>query len=557
MLPLVVVVVVMFGAEMMHQVTSEQLKVAAVVEQCKFRDEMLDLQEYVCQRLGTTVSFEIHRISSDNPVFLDGLVHHVVKEDTDLILWFVSCDLLDFLPNKVTSEATMLFLTEDPCLASVHTGPPLTTGFSGKVQALTDTMDHLKWSHVMLFYDDSLTGTDLLLLTSELSTRYIKSAIYRIDTSSPFTENIRNKFISLNRKRFDENHYLLVLRKDTLEAIIRQAAPLWMLVNRNFWIVISEGFDVESLTECGLNPRNANMIVIEDVCDICRNDMKPIQDVINGVQFLPSPQPDAIVKDQVLTIVCLIVKMSDQSVSTQSPLNCSSHSSILETDIVAGPLTLTYGRSRVIDYSYPYGEEGRGMLIKKPGNSEAGDLFKVFHVFDQVSWICCLSVIFVISAILTLIDGLHKISDSYKNSRKGSPDSGKFRAISLFSELNWKEILWSIFTIYVSQNGAWEPKSVRSRILVLSWWVFTIIITTYFTANLTAFFTVSVQLPGIESLKDLAEQKEILPFTLAGSAIYTEFKKRKDPIGKEIYRQMQHAPKVMNAMHSLDYIRTG
>ncbi|XP_014773477.1 glutamate receptor ionotropic, delta-1 [Octopus bimaculoides] len=648
--------VLALGKQIVGQTNLDHLKIAAVIEHSKYHDGLIDLKEYICHRINMRVTFEMYNVSSMDPVFLDGLVHDVVREDIDLIIWLVSCNMLDFLPNKVSSEAVMLFLTEEKCSAKDPVGRK-GGGSSQKFKGLADAMHHLKWPDVKIFYDESINGTEVLMLTNELSSRYVKSALFRINSSSSFTEKIRRTFISINQKAFSENRYLIILKKETLEVIIKEAASLWMLVSRNYWILISDDLDVKSLVQYGLNPRNANLIIFKDACDICREDLKSIEEATNEIQ-LTGQLPEETIKKHILTIVCLMVKLSENPESLKSISNCSNFTKFLanitgfavpknystlnhscytayemktvtegplltstvarwrpdsrlfvmrefypnakyrlgnitlnvstltllpyavkkedhgkiyfegfcvmilkelsrqmnfsykwvvpedrefgmmvngsftglvgllerrETDMVIGPLTLTQERSQVIDYTYPYAEEGRGMLIRRPGNSSTSDLFKVFYVFDHASWLCCLSVIFFISTFLTVIDGLHKMSDSH-NSIKGLPDSGTVKTVCLFSKLNWSEILWAIFTIYVSQNGAWEPKHIRSRIIVLSWWIFTIFITTYFTANLTAYFTVTIQISSIENLKDLADDKDILPFTLAGSVLYTEFK---------------------------------
>uniref|UniRef100_A0A0L8HCY6 Uncharacterized protein n=1 Tax=Octopus bimaculoides TaxID=37653 RepID=A0A0L8HCY6_OCTBM len=222
--------------------------VSAVIEHSKYHDGLIDLKEYICHRINMRVTFEMYNVSSMDPVFLDGLVHDVVREDIDLIIWLVSCNMLDFLPNKVSSEAVMLFLTEEKCSAKDPVGRK-GGGSSQKFKGLADAMHHLKWPDVKIFYDESINGTEVLMLTNELSSRYVKSALFRINSSSSFTEKIRRTFISINQKAFSENRYLIILKKETLEVIIKEAASLWMLVSRNYWILISDDLDVKSLVQ--------------------------------------------------------------------------------------------------------------------------------------------------------------------------------------------------------------------------------------------------------------------------------------------------------------------
>ena len=78
--------------------------------------------------------------------------------------------------------------------------------------------------------------------------------------------------------------------------------------------------------------------------------------------------------------------------------------------------------------------------------------------------------------------------------------------------------------IRFSTGGAHEPTSSRSRVVIMCWWLFTILVSTYYTANLTAHFTIIDEPSTIESLSDLANDETVVPVTLEGSAMYEELR---------------------------------
>ncbi|CAI9740381.1 glutamate receptor 2-like [Octopus vulgaris] len=474
--------VLALGKQIVGHTNLDHLKIAAVIEHSKYHDGLIDLKEYICHRINMRVTFEMYNVSSMNPVFLDGLVHDVVSEDIDLIIWLVSCDMLDFLPNKVSSEAVMLFLTEEKCSVK---DPVDRKGSSQKFKGLADAMHYLKWPDVKIFYDESINGTEILMLTNELSSRYVKSALFRINSSSSFTEKIRRTFISINQKAFSENRYLMILKKQTLEVVIKEAASLWMLVSRNYWILISDDMDVESLVQYGLNPRNANLVIFKDACDICREDLKPIEEATNEIQLTANITGFAVPKNY-------------------STLNHSCYTAYEMKSVTEGPLlTSTVARWRpdsklfVMREFYPNAK------------------YRLGNITLNVS-------------TLTLLPYAVKKESHGKIYFEGF-------CVKILKELSQQ--------MNFSYN--WVVPEDRE---------FGMMVNGSFTGLVGL---LERRISSIDNLKDLADDKDILPFTLAGSAIYTEFKNRTDAVGREIFRQMQRAPVIKNAAHSLDYVRTG
>jgi len=70
-------------------------------------------------------------------------------------------------------------------------------------------------------------------------------------------------------------------------------------------------------------------------------------------------------------------------------------------------------------------------------------------------------------------------------------------------------------------------RSLAGRIIGSSWWFFTLIIISSYTANLAAFLTIERMLTPIESADDLVKQREIQYGTLDGGSTNDFFRVRR------------------------------
>ena len=68
------------------------------------------------------------------------------------------------------------------------------------------------------------------------------------------------------------------------------------------------------------------------------------------------------------------------------------------------------------------------------------------------------------------------------------------------------------------------PRSVSTRIIATMWWLFILVVTSSYTANLAAFLTVERMATPIENADDLAEQSLIHYGTLLGGSTMTFFR---------------------------------
>lgn len=85
-----------------------------------------------------------------------------------------------------------------------------------------------------------------------------------------------------------------------------------------------------------------------------------------------------------------------------------------EADIAVGGFTITADRRKVIDFLYPYQEDGIGIIMRKVDN-EANKMFRVFSPLDTDSWLATGAAAFVAALVLSIIVKLSPFSKGLNN----------------------------------------------------------------------------------------------------------------------------------------------
>jgi hypothetical protein len=78
----------------------------------------------------------------------------------------------------------------------------------------------------------------------------------------------------------------------------------------------------------------------------------------------------------------------------------------------------------------------------------------------------------------------------------------------------------------MQQGSDVNPRAVSTRIVGSTWWFFTLIIISSYTANLAAFLTIERMVSPIESAEDLVKQTEIEYGTRLGGTTMEFFEVR-------------------------------
>ncbi|XP_061731984.1 glutamate receptor ionotropic, delta-1-like isoform X2 [Nerophis ophidion] len=185
-------------------------------------------------------------------------------------------------------------------------------------------------------------------------------------------------------------------------------------------------------------------------------------------------------------------------------------------DLAVSAITITPQRENVVDFSKRYLDYSVGILLRKP--EEKINIFSLFVPFDLAVWACIAAAIPVVGVLIFLLNRLQALrSSSARHAPPGTPTNGGDPA-------SLQSAIWLVYGAFVQQGGEGVVGSVALRMVMGSWWLFTLMVCSSYTANLAAYLTVSRMDHAIRSFQDLARQVEVDYGTVRDSAVYDYFR---------------------------------
>ncbi|NXP46796.1 GRIK1 protein, partial [Heliornis fulica] len=150
-----------------------------------------------------------------------------------------------------------------------------------------------------------------------------------------------------------------------------------------------------------------------------------------------------------------------------------------KADLAVAPLTITYVREKVIDFSKPFMTLGISILYRKPNGTNPG-VFSFLNPLSPDIWMYVLLACLGVSCVLFMCMRTLKVSKQGTSHPLHSENhhfqKGKLSVLGLIQPSGQKHMLM--------------PKALSTRIVGGIWWFFTLIIISSYTANLAAFLTV-------------------------------------------------------------------
>ncbi|XP_075930748.1 glutamate receptor ionotropic, kainate 2 isoform X2 [Petromyzon marinus] len=190
-----------------------------------------------------------------------------------------------------------------------------------------------------------------------------------------------------------------------------------------------------------------------------------------------------------------------------------------KADLAVAPLTITYVREKVIDFSKPFMTLGISILYRKPNGTNPG-VFSFLNPLSPDIWMYILLACLGVSCVLFVIARFSPYE--WYNPHPCNPDSDVVE--NNFTLLN---SFWFGVGALMQQGSELMPKALSTRIVGGIWWFFTLIIISSYTANLAAFLTVERMESPIDSADDLAKQTKIEYGAVRDGSTMTFFKKSK------------------------------
>ncbi|XP_012989320.2 glutamate receptor ionotropic, delta-1 isoform X2 [Esox lucius] len=185
-------------------------------------------------------------------------------------------------------------------------------------------------------------------------------------------------------------------------------------------------------------------------------------------------------------------------------------------DLAVSAITITPERESVVDFSKRYMDYSVGILLRKP--EEKINIFSLFAPFDLAVWGCIAAAIPVVGVLIFLLSRMQSLRAQNPPVTHQQPASQG--SSSLYSAI------WMVYGAFVQQGGDSVVSSVALRIVMGSWWLFTLIVCSSYTANLAAYLTVSRMDNTVRTFQDLSRQMDVTYGTVRDSAVYDYFKNK-------------------------------
>lgn len=197
-----------------------------------------------------------------------------------------------------------------------------------------------------------------------------------------------------------------------------------------------------------------------------------------------------------------------------------------EADLAIGDLTITVARSRAVDFTLPFLNTGIGILYRKP--PQESRLFYFLLPLSLDVWLCLLGAYFGAGIILHL--AARMAPSEWRIVPRHGPKCDCDRSSGgekPKNALGLAESLWYTTTTLLFQSCETSPRAASTRLLAISWWVFSLLMVSFYTANMAAFLVnEKLQFP-IENVHDLAAQSKIRYGCMASGSTETFFKESK------------------------------
>ncbi|XP_062609796.1 glutamate receptor ionotropic, kainate 2-like isoform X2 [Saccostrea cucullata] len=199
-----------------------------------------------------------------------------------------------------------------------------------------------------------------------------------------------------------------------------------------------------------------------------------------------------------------------------------------KADLAVAALTISYLREQYIDFTKPFLNLGISILFKTPERKKPG-LFSFLNPLALEIWVYVVAAYMLVSFCIFVLARFSPYE--WYNPHPCNPDTDTVQNTFDLSNSFW----FSVGTL-MQQGSDVNPRAISTRIVGATWWFFTLIIISSYTANLAAFLTVERMISPIESAEGLAAQNKIKYGTLEGGSTMTFFRDSKI----DTYRRMWH-----------------
>ncbi|XP_045763550.1 glutamate receptor ionotropic, delta-2 isoform X2 [Maniola jurtina] len=155
-----------------------------------------------------------------------------------------------------------------------------------------------------------------------------------------------------------------------------------------------------------------------------------------------------------------------------------------KVDMAAAFIPILVQYNKFVTFSNDLDEGVWMMMLKRPKESAAGS--GLLAPFATYVWYLILAAVLVYGPCITLLTWIRsKLIRDHEQPISLSPS------------------VWFVYGAFIKQGTTLAPEANTTRVLFATWWLFVILLSAFYTANLTAFLTLSKFTLDIENPEDL------------------------------------------------------
>ncbi|XP_045536085.1 glutamate receptor ionotropic, kainate 2 [Papilio machaon] len=211
-------------------------------------------------------------------------------------------------------------------------------------------------------------------------------------------------------------------------------------------------------------------------------------------------------------------------------------------------LTITADRERAVDFTTPFMNLGISILFRKP--KPPGPAFFAFLLpFSSGVWVCLGFAYLGTSLVLYVVGRL--CPEEWQNPYPCIEDPP-----ALENQFTLANALWFNLGAVLLQGSEIAPVAYGTRAVASAWWLFALVITSSYTANLATLLAKKTPTDLIHNVQELADNPYGIKFgAKAGGSTYTFFEISQNALYQRMYQKMKDEKQPESNVAGIEKVR--
>ncbi|KAM3960066.1 glutamate receptor ionotropic, kainate 2 [Aphomia sociella] len=202
-----------------------------------------------------------------------------------------------------------------------------------------------------------------------------------------------------------------------------------------------------------------------------------------------------------------------------------------KVDFAITDLTITAEREKAVDFTTPFMNLGISILFKKPTAPEP-ELFAFLLPFSREVWIC-LGFAYLGTSLLLYVVG-RLCPEEWQN-----PYPCIEEPVALENQFTLVNALWFNLGAVLLQGSEIAPLAYGTRAVASAWWLFALVITSSYTANLATLLALKSSNEIIHNVQELADNEIGITYgAKINGSTYTFFQHSQNELYQRMFQHM-------------------